>query len=233
MVLVRESKVISFAAFLVLGMLSGLISANGEQSETNVLAACSAVPNFCDLMLQEARRAGLDPALVDAVMKVESDYRADTIGAAGEIGLMQVRPSTARLLGFMGSVRELADPAINIRLGVTYLAKAWRLAQGDLCRALMKYRAGHGEGQMTPLSVEYCRRVREYLNLQNRRVVEGPATLGNFLPEIQTSTYAKPRTTARLLKGQAFWIAHEARIKAITAIVHERWTLIAKKTPRT
>lgn len=167
MVLVRESKVISFAAFLVLGMLSGLISANGEQSETNVLAACSAVPNFCDLMLQEARRAGLDPALVDAVMKVESDYRADTIGAAGEIGLMQVRPSTARLLGFMGSVRELADPAINIRLGVTYLAKAWRLAQGDLCRALMKYRAGHGEGQMTPLSVEYCRRVREYLNLQN------------------------------------------------------------------
>ena len=133
----------------------------------------------------------------------------------------------------MGSVRELAEPAINIRLGVTYLAKAWRLAQGDLCRALMKYRAGHGEGQMTPLSVEYCRRVREYLNLQNRRVVEGPATLGNFLPEIQTSTYAKPRTTARLLKGQAFWIAHEARIKAITAIVHERWTLIAKKTPRT
>ena len=71
-------------------------------------------------------------------MKVESDYRADTIGAAGEIGLMQVRPSTARLLGFMGSVRELADPAINIRLGVTYLAKAWRLAQGDSCRALMK-----------------------------------------------------------------------------------------------
>ena len=47
MVLVRESKVISFAASLVLGMLSGLIPANGEQNETNVLAACSAVPNFC------------------------------------------------------------------------------------------------------------------------------------------------------------------------------------------
>jgi soluble lytic murein transglycosylase-like protein len=54
------------------------------------------------MMLQEARRAGLDPALVDAVMKVESDYRADTIGMAGEIDLMQVR----RLLGFMGSVEN-------------------------------------------------------------------------------------------------------------------------------
>ena len=92
-------------------MLSVLIPANGEQNETNVLAPCSAVPNFCDVMLQEARRAGLDPALVDAVMKVESDYRADAIGAAGEIGLMQVRPSTARLLGFMGSVQELAEPS--------------------------------------------------------------------------------------------------------------------------
>jgi hypothetical protein len=37
------------------------------------------------------RRAGPDPALVDAVMKVESDYRADTIGMADEIDLMQVR----------------------------------------------------------------------------------------------------------------------------------------------
>jgi soluble lytic murein transglycosylase-like protein len=89
-------------------------------------------------ILQEARRAGPDPALVNAVVRVESDYRADTVGAAGEIGLMQVLPATARLLGFVGSDRELAEPATNIRLGVTYLAKAWRLAQGDLCRALMK-----------------------------------------------------------------------------------------------
>jgi hypothetical protein len=106
--------------------------------------------------------------LVDAVIKVESDYRPDTIGTAGEIGLMQVRPSTARLLGFGGTDRELAEPATNIRLGVTYLAKAWSLAHGDLCRALMKYRAGHGEEQMTPLSVKYCRRAHEHLSVQGQ-----------------------------------------------------------------
>jgi soluble lytic murein transglycosylase-like protein len=143
-------------------------------------------------------------------MNVESDFRADTVGAAGEIGLMQVLPATARLLGFMGSDRELAEPATNIRLGVTYLARAWRLAEGDLCRALMKYRASHGEDQMTPLSLEYCRRVREHLNL------------------LETEPHAKPRTTAPP-QGRAFWIAHEARIKAITTLVHERWALMQRR----
>jgi len=38
---------------------------------------------------------------------------------------------------------------VNIHYGVTYLSQAWRLANGDLCRALMKYRAGHGEEMMS------------------------------------------------------------------------------------
>jgi len=144
------------------------IPASSQPNEANVPRPCSAFPRFCELITLEAGRTGLDPRLVDAVIKVESDYRPDAIGAAGEIGLMQVRPSTARLLGFGGADRELAEPATNIRLGVTYLAKAWSLARGDLCRALMKYRAGHGEEQMTPLSVKYCRRAYEHLSVQGR-----------------------------------------------------------------
>jgi soluble lytic murein transglycosylase-like protein len=115
-----------------------------ESKNTNYVVSAEPEPTreeweaeFC----RQREQTGLDPALVDAFIKVESDYRPDTIGAAGEIGLMQVRPSTARLLGFDGTDRELAEPATNIRLGVMYLAKTWSLAQGDLCRALMKYRA--------------------------------------------------------------------------------------------
>jgi hypothetical protein len=134
---------------------------------------------------------------------------------------MQVLPATARLLGFMGSDRELDQhPTRRDMFGEGLEACPRRLVS-----SLMKYRAGHGEDQMTPLSVEYCRRVREHLNLRNRQVVEGPATLGNMLPEIETSTHAKPRITAQPLKGRAFWIAHEARIKGITALVRERWAL--------
>jgi hypothetical protein len=81
---------------------------------------------------------------------------------------------------------------------------------------------------MTPMSVKYSRRVREHLNFQNRRVVEGPATLDNFSPENSNVHLRKTPDPARLLKGQAFWTAHEARIKAIPAIAQERWTLIAK-----
>jgi Transglycosylase SLT domain len=162
----KSGKSLTFASFIVLGTWT--LPASSEPNEANVPRPCSAFPRFCELITQEAGRTGLDPGLVDAVIKVESDYRPDTIGAAGEIGLMQVRPSTARLLGFGGTDHDLAEPATNIRLGVTYLAKAWNLAHGDLCGALMKYRAGHGEELMTPLSVEYCRRAREHLSVQGR-----------------------------------------------------------------
>ena len=112
---------------------------------------------------QEVRKTGLPADIADAVVKVESNYDPSVIGGVGEIGLMQIRPGTAAMLGFRGSTEELAKPEINIRYGVAYLSKAWRLANGDLCRTLMKYRAGHGQEVMTPRSVNYCNRARNHL----------------------------------------------------------------------
>jgi hypothetical protein len=97
------------------------------------------------------------------VAYIESGYNPYAVGGVGEIGLMQIRPPTATMLGYVGGVTGLFVPEINVRYSVAYLAGAWRLADGDLCRALMKYRAGHGEERMTALSVEYCRRARGYL----------------------------------------------------------------------
>ncbi len=111
----------------------------------------------------EAQREGLDPEIADAVMAVESGYNPAAIGGAGEIGLMQVLPSTARMLGFAGTDSDLAVPATNIHYGVTYLAGAWRSAGGDLCTAVMKYRAGYGETRFSYRSVDYCLAVRAKL----------------------------------------------------------------------
>ncbi|MFC4172457.1 lytic transglycosylase domain-containing protein [Microvirga sp. GCM10011540] len=119
--------------------------------------------HYLPLVAREAERRGLPMAVADAVVMVESAYDPSVTGTVGELGLMQVRPGTAAMLGFVGSREALADPATNIRYGVEYLAQAWRLAGGDLCRTLMKYRAGHGEDRMTPRSVEYCRRARLHL----------------------------------------------------------------------
>lgn len=60
---------------------------------------------------------GMDPRLVQSIVKKESHYNAAAIGAAGEVGLMQLIPSS------VGQSRvALFDPETNIREGVKYLA---------------------------------------------------------------------------------------------------------------
>src|SRR5215213_1433983 len=119
--------------------------------------------SYLALITSEAEQRGLPAALADAVAQVESRYDPKAMGSLGEVGLMQIRPRTAALLRYKGEVAGLAEPETNVRLGVAYLARAWQLAKGDVCRALMKYRAGWGEERMTPLSFEYCRRARVHL----------------------------------------------------------------------
>ena len=122
------------------------------------------------LIEKEVRSVNLAPEIAEAVMAVESGYNPGAVGSAGEIGLMQIMPSTARMLGFAGSLSDLAVPETNIHYGVTYLAQAWRLAGGDLCTAVMKYRAGHGETRFSYLSVNYCLAVRSKLAARGFRV---------------------------------------------------------------
>src|ERR1700680_9878 len=131
------------------------------------------------LVEREAAQAGLAPEIAEAVMAVESGYNPDAIGGVGEIGLMQILPSTARMLGFVGSNADLAVPENNIHYGVTYLAAAWRLAGGDLCTAVMKYRAGHGETRFSSLSVNYCLAVRSKL-VARGFPVPGNVSIGSF-----------------------------------------------------
>jgi hypothetical protein len=144
------------------------------------------------LIEKEIAKTKLPADIAEAVVFVESRYDSTVIGRVGEIGLMQVRPETAAMLGFRGTVAELARPEINIHYGVTYLAKAWRLAEGDLCRALMKYRAGHGEETMTARSVIYCNRARNRLIAMNSPY----ATPNAATPNAATSSTAILGSTA-------------------------------------
>jgi hypothetical protein len=102
-------------------------------------------------------------AIVDAVMRVESGYNPQARGDVGEVGLMQIRPATANVMGFKGPPQALTDPQTNIAYGTQYLAEAWRLANQDICTTVMKYRAGHAETRFSVKSVDYCKRVRSHL----------------------------------------------------------------------
>jgi soluble lytic murein transglycosylase-like protein len=169
---------------------------------------------YRELVEREARAFGLPPALVDAIMAVESRYNPASIGLDGEIGLMQVMPPTARMLGFSGSLAELAAPEINVHYGTKYLAGAWRLAGGDLCTAAMKYRAGHGETRFSFLSVDYCLRVRSHL-AANGVAVSGPVPQPTF-GRSSGSSGAPSRGRSISGSGTVNFAALNTRLRALT-----------------
>jgi Transglycosylase SLT domain len=128
------------------------------------------------LIQAEAAKLSLPATLADAVAMVESGYTETALGTSGEIGLMQVMPSTAALLGFRGNLTDLYKPETNIHYGVTYLAQAWQASGGNACRALMKYRAGVGEEGFSPLSIQYCQRATAWLRTQDPKLADNVAT---------------------------------------------------------
>ena len=103
---------------------------------------------------------GVPVSLAKAVIKIESNYRPQMVGSAGEIGLMQIKPATARMMGYTGSVKGLFDPDTNIKYGMKYLAMAQGLGGGTTCGTILKYNAGHGATRMNPISAAYCSKVK-------------------------------------------------------------------------
>ena len=128
---------------------------------------------YLDTIQREAAQQGVPAALADAVAMVETGYHVNAVGTSGEIGMMQIMPATARQLGFAGTLAALFQPATNIHLGVAYLARAWAISGGNVCRALMKYRAGLGEEMMSPLSVTYCARAMTWLDATGSNLAQG------------------------------------------------------------
>jgi hypothetical protein len=178
---------------------------------------------FLVLLTREAHQRRLPPELADAVTQIESGYDPTARGGAGEIGLMQVMPGTAAMLGFVGTDAELAVPETNIRLGVQYLADAWRLAGGNVCRALMKYRAGHGEEVMSARSAEYCRKARTYLSALGSPLAGEVLNLADTGQSPPQAAIQKSRALSPAERSRRFWQAHEVRIRALTQKVHAKW----------
>jgi soluble lytic murein transglycosylase len=85
-----------------------------------------------------AKRYRLDPALLHAVIKAESDFRQHVVSKKGAVGLMQLTPDTAATL----RVANVYDSVENIRGGARQLRHLLKLYQGDLPLALAAYNAG-------------------------------------------------------------------------------------------
>jgi soluble lytic murein transglycosylase-like protein len=127
---------------------------------------------FGYLIYDEARRRRLNPALVAAVISVESGFDPQAVSARGAIGLMQVIPDTATRFGV--DPEQLTDPFANVTAGTEYLRWLAERYDGDAGLALAAYNAGDGAvdrwGGVPPYreTREYVRRVFSALDTIER-----------------------------------------------------------------
>lgn len=99
---------------------------------------------YWEMIEREARREGIDPYLVAALIRQESRFERDAESSAGALGLMQVMPGTARRLARRRRLPQsrILEPEFNIQLGTRYLAQLLRRFDGSLEKAVAGYNAG-------------------------------------------------------------------------------------------
>ena len=99
------------------------------------------------LVVSAARAAGVPASLLFGLIRQESVFAENAKSRSGALGLMQVMPSTGRLLYRKENGKgrpDLNDPAANLRLGARYLRQLLDAFSGDTAAALAAYNAGPG-----------------------------------------------------------------------------------------
>lgn len=109
-----------------------------------------------------ARRHGVDPLLLHAVITQESRYRHRAVSRAGARGLMQVMPQTGRGLG-VHNADLLFDARTNIDAGARLLKSLWARFGGRLDLVLAAYNAGEGAVRKYGMTVPPYRETRDYV----------------------------------------------------------------------
>jgi hypothetical protein len=151
--------------------------------------------DFDDRINEKAIYSGIDPRLIKAIIKVESNFDPRAVSPKGAMGLMQLMPETARRNG----VSDPYDPAENITGGVRYFKKLTRMFNGDLRLALAGYNAGEDAvveyGYRIPPyteTINYVDKVLSHYNyLKNGKAGEGEKSL-----KIEGKTLIKDLSTA-------------------------------------
>jgi|WetSurMetagenome_2_1015567.scaffolds.fasta_scaffold02740_12 hypothetical protein len=121
-------------------------------------------------VIQEASKTyGVDPELIRAVIRAESNFKNESTSPKGAMGLMQIMPETAKDLG----IRDGYDPRENIMGGTRYLKGLLERYRGDVPTALAAYNWGMGNVERRPEKLP--RETQVYINRIQQFMGEGKA----------------------------------------------------------
>lgn len=124
-------------------LLSPLLRKAEAQEPVETTTVEAAVMRYADTMWFTGVKRVLEPALIAAVIEVESGGNPSAAGAIDELGLMQIRPATA-LWQCNFSPFDLLNPTKNIDCGTKYLKTLLDQFNGDIAAAVAGYNAGPG-----------------------------------------------------------------------------------------
>ena len=100
----------------------------------------------CEFVIRECKKNNLDPFIVIGVIKAESNFDPDAVGAAGERGLGQLMDNTAKPvaqnLGYVYDSNKLFDIRYNLKLTITQLSYLYELYDYDINKTLTAYNRG-------------------------------------------------------------------------------------------
>ena len=142
--------------------VASVAEGQGEPAPARPVRNVDIANPYKELIDRYAAQHGLPSALAHAVVTIESGYDPMAFNA-GAIGLMQILLPTARGLGYDGDRNGLHDPEVNLRFGIMYLAKAYRLSKGDTCQTVMRYQSGHYAKAPNAANVAYCEKARSLM----------------------------------------------------------------------
>lgn len=131
--------------FLIFALLAVVVLLLGQRRIWKLFYPIS----YRSEILRASERYDLDPDLIAAVARTESNWQPSAVSRSGAIGLMQIMPETGRWaaqkIGLDGySEKSLYDPAISVTIGSWYLDQLSAEFDGDVVVMLAAYNAGRG-----------------------------------------------------------------------------------------